>query len=63
MKKSHLILFVVALAMIGSTAAFLLQIKGHQKLGKPGVKLGNVPLFDMKTNQVADTTVILPDNV
>jgi len=63
MKKIHWILFVIALVMIGSTATFLFQIKGHQKLGNPGVKLGNAPLFDVNTNRIADVSVILPENV
>jgi hypothetical protein len=63
MKKIHWILFVIALGMIGSTAGFLLNAKGNQKLGEPGVRLGNVPLFDESTNQVADVSVVLPENV
>lgn len=63
MRKSHWILFITALLMIGATARFLVQLKGNQKLGKPGVVLGDVPLFDEKTNRVANTTVILPENV
>lgn len=63
MKKSNWILLIIALGMIGATARFLAHIKVNQKLGKPGVLLGNVPLFDLETNRVADVTVILPENV
>ena len=63
MKKSSWILFIVALAMIGSTAAFLFQLKGNQKLGEPGVVLGEVPLFDEQTNQIATTSVLLPEDI
>ena len=63
MKKKHWILFVIAIAMIGATTAFLFHIKGNQKLGKPGVLVGDTPLFDTETNKVADTTVILPEYV
>lgn len=63
MKRNHWILFATALAMIGSTGVFLFQVKGNQKLGKPGVKLGNAPLFGEQTNQVADISVILPEDV
>ena len=63
MKKSAWILLVVTLAMIGATGGFLFHVKGNQKLGKPGVVLGNFPLFDVRTNRVADTTVILPENI
>lgn len=63
MKKSQWTLFIIVLAMIGSTAGFLLKVKGHQKLGEPGVRLGDVPLFDEQTNEVANVSVILPENV
>jgi hypothetical protein len=63
MKKKHRILFAIALAMIGAAAGFLVHLKGNQKLGKPGVVLGNVPLYDTETNRVADTTVVLPEDV
>lgn len=63
MKKSNWILFAIALGLIGASALFLFNLKGNQKLGKPGVRLGDVPLFDEKTNQVAKVTVILPEKV
>ncbi|MEO5802627.1 MAG: exosortase-associated EpsI family protein [Verrucomicrobiota bacterium] len=63
MKKIHWIFFVITLAMIGATAGFLFHIKGNQKLGKPGVLLGHIPLFDPETNKIADVSVILPENV
>lgn len=63
MKKSNWILLIIALLMMGGTARFLAYIKGNQKLGNPGVVVGNTPLFDTETNRVAETTVILPDNV
>jgi len=63
MKKIHWILFAIVLLMISSAGGFLWQVKGHQKLGKPGVLLGNVPLFDEQTNQVAKVSVILPENL
>ena len=63
MKKSHWILFLTALALIGVTALFLGRIRGHQRLGKPGVKLGNIPLFDIATNRVAEVSVVLPENI
>lgn len=63
MKKTNWILFATALVLISATAVFLFNLKGNQQLGKPGVRLGNVPLLDEKTNQVAKTTVILPENI
>ena len=55
MKKSNWILLITALVMIGATARFLVYVKVNQKLGKPGVVVGNVPLFDPDTNRVAET--------
>ncbi|MEO6183530.1 MAG: exosortase-associated EpsI family protein [Verrucomicrobiota bacterium] len=63
MKKTPWIFFLIGLAMIGSTAGFLIHVKGNQRLGLPGVLLGNTPLFDESTNRVADVTVILPTDV
>ncbi len=63
MKKTQWILFLAGLAMIGSTAGFLFHVKGNQRLGAPGVLLGNTPLFDENTNRVAEVTVILPEDV
>ena len=63
MKKAHWIFFLIGLVMIGSTAGFLFHVKGNQRLGPPGVLLGNTPLFDENTNRVADVTVILPEEV
>jgi hypothetical protein len=63
MKKTNWILFATALAMIGVTAGFLFHIKGNQKLGKPGVVVGNIPLFNAETNQIAKVSVILPENI
>jgi len=54
---------LIGLVMIGSTAGFLFHVKGNQRLGPPGVLLGNTPLFDENTNRVADVTVILPEDV
>ncbi|MEO7300568.1 MAG: exosortase-associated EpsI family protein [Verrucomicrobiota bacterium] len=63
MKKTPWILFATALALIASTGGFLFHLKGKQTLGKPGVMVGNVPLFDTETNRVAETTVILPEKI
>lgn len=63
MKKSHWILFITAFVLIGATAGFLAHLKGNQKLGKPGVLVGDIPLYDEKTNRVAETTVVLPENI
>jgi len=38
MNRSKIILAVLVLALIGSTAALLVHMKSHQRLGEPGVK-------------------------
>ena len=63
MKNKQWILFIIALTMIGLAAGFLFHVRGNQKLGKPGVIVGNVPLFDPQTNRISDVSVILPENL
>lgn len=63
MRKKPVILFVLVFAMVAATAGFLFHIRGNQTLGKPGVRLGNTPLYDVNTNRVAETTVILPSEI
>jgi hypothetical protein len=43
MNKQKLILLLLALAMIGGTAATLTRLKGNQKLGRPGIKTAAIP--------------------
>jgi hypothetical protein len=43
MNKQKLILLLLALAMIGGTAATLNRLKANQKLGRPGIKTAPIP--------------------
>jgi hypothetical protein len=61
MKKS--ILFVAAILIMVATVGGILHFKLHQRLGKPGVKLGPTPLLDPTGKKVAEESVILPENV
>jgi hypothetical protein len=63
MTKTKYIGFAVALAMIGTTAGFLMYWKSNQRLGKPGVKVGATPLYDEKGKTIATESVLLPDTV
>jgi hypothetical protein len=63
MKLCRLILFVVALAMIAATMMYLAGIRGSQRLGEPGVKVGEVPLYGANGAMIADHSVLLPDAV
>jgi len=61
----------VVLALLGGSAAFLAHTRAHQRLGKPGVKVGPVPMFGVEntprgTNSqffVSSNSVILPERV
>jgi hypothetical protein len=50
MNRKTLVLLMVALSMIGATAATLTQLRANQKLGRPGVKTS--PLADSSRLQV-----------
>jgi hypothetical protein len=56
MNRQKIILALVVLALIGTTAGVLAHAKSNQKLGRPGVKTG--PLAGSQNLQV-----LLPDNV
>src|SRR4051812_44227847 len=61
--KRNLILFICALVIMGMGAILLVVLKSHQKLGAPGVRVANIPLFDKAGKQVATQSVELPENV
>lgn len=63
MKKVEGILFGITLAMILAGTGFLLHMKSSQKLGTPGVKVGNVPLYNAEGKQIAQESVLLPDKL
>jgi hypothetical protein len=63
MKPSKWILFGLTLGMIAATMAYLADIRGTQRLGKPGVRVGPVPLYSAKGAVVATNSVLLPETV
>ncbi|HUD45789.1 MAG TPA: exosortase-associated EpsI family protein [Candidatus Baltobacteraceae bacterium] len=63
MKQRKWILFVVALAMIAATGGYLADVRGTQRLGAPGVRVGPVPLYSAVGAVVAPRSVLLPDTV
>jgi hypothetical protein len=47
--------------LVGLTAALLLRVQAHYKLGNPGVRVVQQPIFDEQTNVVGHTSVYLPE--
>ena len=54
---------VVVLALIGGTAIFLNTWKANQRLGKPGVKVAQEPVFSPEGKIVGTNSVSLPAKV
>lgn len=63
MNRSKSIFLVLALAMMGGTVWACLQIKQHQRLGEPGLKLVPVPSLNLKGKEVRTQSVYFPETV
>ena len=71
MNRQAWIVAAVVLALLGGSAAFLAHTRAHQRLGRPGVKVGPVPMFGVENNPrstngqflVNSNSVILPGKV
>ena len=63
MKISPRILLGVILGLIGLASVFLARFESRRTLGKPGVKVGPLTLFDPAGNPVAKSGVLLPEAV
>jgi hypothetical protein len=63
MKRQSVYMLAVALVLMGGTAAVLARIQLFQKLGVPGVRVVDKPVYDAETNVVAATSVDLPESV
>jgi hypothetical protein len=61
MKKIQWITFMAALGLIVATAAYLGSVKNT--LGKPGVRVGPVSVFDPDGKLVSTNSVVLPDQI
>lgn len=53
--------FVCFLVFTALAAGMLLRVRSSYTLGKPGVKLGNIPIYDTDSNLVAKVSVKLPE--
>jgi hypothetical protein len=49
--------------MIGLTAGLLAYLKTHQRLGRPGVIVADVPMFDTEGKKARPHTVVLPEKL
>ena len=63
MNKQKWLVVAVVLALTGSTAAFMNHLQAGRKLGLPGLKMIQSPVYDTNTNVVGNETVDLPLNV
>jgi hypothetical protein len=63
MNRSVVQIFIVFALLVGLTAAVLVRVRTRLNLGKPGVKIVAVPLYDPESNLVASSSVYLPSKV
>jgi hypothetical protein len=68
MKKQKAILFTTALLLIGATAATVVWMQNHQKLGRPGIKATAIPgsvlmNFDLPERVGEFTSEKIPEDV
>lgn len=49
--------------LIALTAGLLMRVRSNYVLGKPGLKLVNVPIYNEETNIVSEVSVYLPEVV
>lgn len=63
MNKQAWIILVVVLSLVGVTGAFLGTQQARQKLGTPGVKVVNVPIYGEDKKVAGTNSVALPERV
>lgn len=63
MNQRSLPILIVSVALIAGTALFIHYRKTHQRLGKPGVKVVAVPIFDPDGKVAGTNSVPLPEIV
>jgi hypothetical protein len=51
------------LILVGLSAALLLRVRSNYNLGKPGIKLVDVPIYNERTNIVSQESAFLPATV
>jgi hypothetical protein len=63
MNKSKWVVLAVALAMMAGTGGYLAKFRQRMHLGRPGVRVGPVQLFDEEGHLAATNGVLLPETV
>jgi hypothetical protein len=63
MTRAKWVVLALVLAVVGGTAALLNRSKSLHRLGQPGLKLVQQPVYDSNTNIIGHTTVPLPGTV
>ena len=61
MNRKAIQIFVIFTVLVVCAGALLARVQSNYKLGEPGVRLGEIPLFDTESNLVANVTVALPE--
>ena len=62
MNKKAIQIFAAFVIVVGLTAALLVRARTSYQLGEPGVKVGNIPIYDNHSNLVSTISVQLPEN-
>ena len=62
MSKRSIQVFAAFLILVGLAAGLLVRARSSYQLGEPGVKLGQIPLYDNHTNLVSTISVQLPES-
>ena len=63
MKKNSLSILVVALLIFAGTAILLTTVQKRQRVGKPGVKVGTIPIYNPDGKLISGQSVDLPETV
>lgn len=63
MNRAALQVFIGFVLLVGLTAGLLVRVRANYVLGKPGVKIVSVPIYNEETNLVSSTSVFLPERV
>ena len=63
MNRKAVTIFIAFFVVMSAGAFLLLGMRSGLKLGEPGVKLVQEPIFDENKNKIAETSVALPSDV
>jgi hypothetical protein len=63
MRNAKWVVFAVALGMMAATAGWLQKFRQQPRLGPPGVRVSQVPIYDDKNKLAANQSIVLPASV